>query len=128
MNKALNFFTIIGLMGFCFTLWLDNRANGVALNPKIIAILLIGAVFIYARKGILSSILKLAVSVFGTGYALAKMNFVNMTQFIQLATSVLALLIALFGFYVMFGGLNQNNDEVHFSINRKTGKLKRKWL
>lgn len=128
MNKILNFLSIIGLLAFCITLWWDNKKNGVDLDPKIIAILLVGTVFIYARKGILSSLLKITISIFGLGYTLAKMNLVTMTQFIQLATSLFALLLALFGFYVMFGGLNNNNDEIHFSVNRKTGKLKRKWL
>lgn len=128
MNKVLNFLSIFGLLGFCITLWWDNKKNGVDLDPKIIAILLVGTVFIYARKGILSSFLKIAISVFGLGYTLAKINLFTMPQFIQLATSLFALLLALFGFYVMFGGLNNNNDEIHFSVNRKTGKLKRKWL
>ncbi len=128
MNKVLNFLSILGLLGFCITLWWDNRKNGVDLDPKIIGILLVGTVFIYARKGILSSLLKIAISVFGLGYTLAKMNFFTMTQFIQLSASLLALLLALFGFYIMFGGLNKNNDEIHFSINPKTGRIKRKWL
>lgn len=128
MNKALNFLSILGMLGFCLTLWWDNRKNGADLDPKIIGIVLVGAVFIYARKGILSSILKIVISVFGLGYTLAKMNVFTMAQFIQLAASLLALLLALFGFYIMFGGLNKNNDEIHFSVNRKTGKLKRKWL
>ncbi len=128
MNKILNFLSILGLLGFCIALWWDNRKNGVDLDPKIIGILLVGTVFIYARKGILSSLLKIAISVFGLGYTLAKMNFFTMTQFIQLSASLLALLLALFGFYIMFGGLNKNNDEIHFSINPKTGRIKRKWL
>jgi len=128
MNKALNFLSILGLLGFCITLWWDNRKNGVDLDPKIIGILLVGTVFIYARKGILSSLLKIIISVFGLGYTLAKMNFFTMAQFIQLSGSLLALLLVLFGFYIMFGGLSKNNDEIHFSINPKTGRIKRKWL
>lgn len=127
MNKILNFLSILGLLGFCITLWWDNRKNGVNLDARIIAVLLLGAVFIYARKGILSSFLKIAISVFGLGYTLAKINVFSMTHFIQLATSLLTLLLVLFGFYIMFGGLNKNNDEIHFSINPKTGKVKRRW-
>lgn len=128
MNKVLNFFSILGLLGFCITLWWDNKKNGVDLDPKIIGILLVATIFIYARKGILSSFLKITIAVFGLGYTLAKMNFFTMSQFIQLSGSLLALLLALFGFYIMFGGLNRNNDEIHFSINPKTGRIKRKWL
>jgi|SRR5665647_1564189 len=127
MNKILNFLSILGLLGFCITLWWDNRKNGVNLDARISAVLLLGAVFIYARKGILSSFLKIAISVFGLGYTLAKINVFSMTHFIQLATSLLTLLLVLFGFYIMFGGLNKNNDEIHFSINPKTGKVKRRW-
>ena len=128
MNRILNFFSIIGLLGFCITLWWDNKKNGVELNAKIIAVLLVGTVFIYARKGILSTILKIVISIFGLGYSLVKMNLFSVPQFYQLSASLLALLLVLFGFYIMFGGLNKNNDEVHFSVNRKTGKLKRRWL
>ena len=128
MSKVLNFFSIIGLLGFCITLWLDNSKNGKGLDARVIAIILVGAVFIYARKGILSSIFKISVSVFGIGFTLAKIDIFTMTQFIQLATSLLTLLLMLFGFYIMFGGLNKNNDEIHFSVNRKTGKFKRRWL
>lgn len=127
MNKILNFFSILGLLGFCLTLWWDNKKNGDDLDAKIIAILLVGTVFIYARKGILSSILKIAISILGLGYSLAKMNLFTMQEFMQIAASLFALLLALFGFYVMFGGLNNNNDEIHFSINPKTGKVKRRW-
>ena len=128
INKIFNFLAILGLLGFCITLWWDNRKNGVELDPKIIAVLLIATVFIYARKGILSSLLKIVIAIFGLGYTMVKINLFSMSQFYQTAGSLLALIIALFGFYVMFGGLNKNNDEVHFSVNRKTGKLKRKWL
>ena len=127
MNKILNFLSIIGLLGFCITLWWDNRKNGISLNPGIIAVLLVGAVFIYARKGILSSFLKIAISIFGLCYTLAKINVFSMSQFVQLSGLLLALLLALFGFYIMFGGLNKNNDEIHFSVNPKTGKVKRRW-
>jgi len=127
-NKIFNFLSVLGLLGFCITLWLDYRKNGQELDPGIIAILLVGTVFIYARKGILSSLLKIIISIFGIGYTLAKMNLLSKSQAIQLGSSLLALIIMLFGLYVMFGGLNKNNDEIHFSINRKTGRLKRKWL
>jgi len=128
MNKILNFLSIIGLLGFCLTLWWDNKKNGVDLDARIIAVLLIGTIFIYARKGILSSILKIAISILGLGYSLAKMDLFSMQEFMQIAVSLFALLLALFGFYVMFGGLNNNNDEIHFSINPKKGKIKRRFL
>lgn len=128
MNKTLNFLSILGLLGFCITLWWDSRKNGTDLDPRIIGILLLGAVFIYARKGILSSLLKITISVSGLGYTFAKMNFITKAQFFQSSGSLLALLLALFGFYIMFGGLNKNNDEIHFSINPKTGRIKRRWL
>ena len=124
MNKIFNFLSIIGLLGFCLTLWWDNKKT----DPALIAVLLVATVFIYARKGILSSVLKLVIAIFGIGYSLAKMHVFTMEEFIQTAGLLLALLLALFGFYIMFGGLNNNNDEVHFSVNRKTGRLKRKWL
>lgn len=124
MNKIFNFLSIIGLLGFCLTLWWDNKKT----DPALIAVLLVTTVFIYARKGILSSVLKLVIAIFGIGYSLAKMHVFTMVEFIQAAGLLLALLLALFGFYIMFGGLNSNNDEVHFSVNRKTGRLKRRWL
>lgn len=128
MSKILNFFSIIGLLGFCITLWIDNKKNGVDISAQTIAVILVGVVFIYARKRILSSVLKITVSVFGLAYTLAKLNVYTIAEGIQLAGYLFALLLALFGFYVMFGGLNKNNDEAHFTINRKTGKLKRRWL
>lgn len=128
MNRILNFLSIIGLLGFCITLWWDNRKNGINLDPRVIGILLVGTVFIYARKGILSSFLKIAISVFGLCYTMAKINVFSMSQFVQLTGSILTLLLVLFGFYIMFGGLNKNNDETHFSVNRRTGKIKRRWL
>ena len=124
MNKIFNFLSIIGLLGFCLTLWWDNKKT----DPALIAGLLVATVFIYARKGILSSVLKLVIAIFGIGYSLAKMHVFTMGEFMQTAGLLLALLLALFGFYIMFGGLNSNNDEVHFSVNRKTGRLKRRWL
>jgi len=59
---------------------------------------------------------------------MAKINIFSMSQFVQLAASILTLLLVLFGFYIMFGGLNTNNDEIHFSVNPRTGKIKRRWL
>lgn len=127
MNKILNFFSIIGMLGLCITLWYDNLKMGVELDPIIVGALLIGTVFIIARKGILSSILKIAISIIGLGYSLAKMNLFSMSQFVQMAAALFAMLIILFGFYIMFGGLNKDRDEIHFSVNRKTGKIKRRW-
>jgi len=128
MNKILNFHSIVGLLGFCLSLRWDNRKNEIHLDAKTIAILLVGTVFIYARKGILSSILKITISILGLGYSLAKMDLFTMQEFMQVAVSLFALLLSLFVFNVMFGELNKNNDEIHFSINPKTGKIKRRWL
>jgi len=98
------------------------------IDPKIIVLLLVGTVIIYARGGVLSSILKIAISVLGLGYTLAKINLISIRQFKDTATYITVILITLFGIYVMFGGLNKNKDDIHLTLNRKTGKLKRRWF
>ncbi len=127
MNRILNFVSILGLFSFCLALWWDNHTSGLAPSPEVVAVLLIGTIFIYARRGILSSILKIVIAVFGLGYSLMKIALISNQQFIQIASFTGTLLIMLFGIYVMFGGMRKDKDEIHFSINPKTGKLKRRW-
>ena len=128
MSKVLNFLSILGLLGFIITLWWDKHQMGKSIDPVIIVLLLIGAVFVYAQNGIWSLLLKIGISFLELGYTIAKINLISIQQFKELSYLVGAIVIALFGFYVMFGGMKKNNDEIHLSINPKTGKVKRRWF
>ena len=120
MNKFLNFISILGLLGLCIKMWLNNQ-----LSVGIIAVILVGALFVLAQDGAWSKVLKLAVGVLSIGYLLVGYIYSNQ-QFVALMGSIGALLLMLFGFFIMFGGLRKNNNEINISINSKTGKIKRK--
>ena len=120
MNKFLNFIWILGLLGLCIKMWSNNQ-----LSAGLIAVILVGAVFVLAQDGTWSKVLKLAVGILSIGYLLVGYVYSNQ-QFVALVGSIGTLLLTLFGFFIMIGGLRKNNNEINISINSKTGKIKRK--
>lgn len=101
MNRTLNFLSILGLIGLCIKLSIDQH-----LSVELIAVTLVGAVFVFSRDGWLSVVLKICISLFSIAYMLVGYAY-SMKEFLALSACLGALVVALFGFFVMFGGLEK---------------------
>lgn len=79
--------------------------DGVMTAEWAAGLLLVG-VFILAVSDKVAAIAKILLSLFSIGYLLHK-NFPNQPGMEQLLVSLSVLVVVLFGYYIMFGGLNR---------------------
>ncbi len=96
-SRLSRFILVISALGLSLRLW----AKGLMSPEKMVIFLLLAVV----AAALDSGWVKLIIALFGLGYFL--LDFVNydMNEFQAASTSAIALLVALFGFFVMFGGM-----------------------
>lgn len=64
----------------------------------------------------------------GFTYTLVKTEVITSKQGVEFAGAIMTLLIVLLGIYVMLGSPGRKSDEVDFTFNKRTGRIKRKWF
>ena len=96
-KRLSRFILVISAVGIALRLW----AKGLMSPEKMVIFLLL----VVVAAALDSVLVKLIIALFGLGYFL--LDFVNydMNQFQAASTSIAALLIVIFGFFVMLGGM-----------------------
>lgn len=95
MDKMLDFLSICGLLGLCLKLAMDGQ-----LSPGAVAAILVAVVFVYAVGGTKGKFLKGLLALISLGYFLVDIAY-TLPEFKILVVYVVALLVVLFGFYIM---------------------------
>lgn len=96
-SRLSRFILVISALGLSLRLC----AKGLMSPEKIVIFLLLAVV----AAALDSGWVKLIIALFGLGYFLLDFVDYDMSQFQAVATSTIALLVALFGYFVMFGGM-----------------------
>ena len=123
MKRALNFFTVFGVLGICIKYYFENR-----ISLELAGVLLVLTVILSALDKPILQFIKAGVAIFSFCILMVGYSY-NTNDFKSLLQPILTLLFALLGIYIMVSSLfktGNSNEEQHFTYNKKTHKLKKR--
>jgi hypothetical protein len=121
MKKVLGFFTVFSVLGLCIKYYFANK-----ITLELAGFFIIGSVILAAMDRPVWQFVKVGVALVSIVLLLANYAY-STNDMISLIQPILILLVALFGIYIMVRGFfRKDDDEIHLTINPKTGKVKKR--